>query len=92
MSERSTIKAIVMDAAKQHFADNVIHDVVVHAADSAEDDDFMDIRVIYDASEGRLRADATSSFTGFLRARLHERGEARFPVISYVSQAEALAE
>ena len=61
MSERSTIKAIVMDAARQHFADDTIRDVVVRAQDGVEDDDFMDIRVIYDASDGRLRADATSN-------------------------------
>jgi hypothetical protein len=81
----STIETVVRESIR---SGNII-DVVVRNGRDADGDDIIIVNVIFDNKAKSLDATETSRITRFVRNRLIQMNEDRFPFFSYIAKSEA---
>lgn len=89
MSDEDTLTAIALELARQELEPIPISWVSIDEDEDVGETSFLRVIVVYNEPGRRPPAEITSSFTRMLRKRFEQVDESRFPVVTFVPEADA---
>lgn len=82
------IRKLIESIVRERFPDAKILSVSIQDPSEYDEDDFIRVLVVFESKSGVLDAAATSGIVRHVRPKLHELGEDRFPIMSFIAASE----
>ncbi|MBB5518074.1 hypothetical protein [Amphiplicatus metriothermophilus] len=83
------IRDIVEQVVKDRFPDARILSVSVNEDEDFEGERILRVTVVFDSATGLLDSQRAASLVRHMRPKLREAGEEAFPILSFISKADA---
>ncbi|MBP7001427.1 hypothetical protein [Amaricoccus sp.] len=91
-TEAAEIRRLASEVIAEQFEGVDIVSVTMEETEDEAGDGILAFRIVFDSRTDKLDPKRVAGLIRHLRSRLHDVAEERFPVVAFVSKAEAAAE